>query len=1614
MNFHKSPDIILLIILSASVLLSRISQAQWSVNLEEAQKVFIENKGQYEQLPGIPSKHKIKFSARLNGVDIFFTSGGIIYKYTEIIIEPEDPGDPHELNKTAGVKDPDKKKRQIKYHYLTMNLEGGLSDAAITGKEKVPQYFTFSDLRDTTGKTTVRASGYREIEYKNIYQGIDIIYSFPAGKPGIKYAIKVHPGSDYSVIKMNYENAINVVSDMNGNINITSSFGNFTDHAPVALHPGGMKINSSFHVGNNTVSFKIDRNDNKNELLIDPWVTIPTFSGMNRAYDIDWDYTGNVYIYGGEYPFQLIKLDNSGAIQWTFSGNVFYSSDPYYGDFALDRNSGAAFLGEGWHGGSAANMLKVNSSGTVDVLWPGDPQIYEIWRVAFNSCTNQGVIGIGSNVNEYTAATFNPGLSLVNPVNFLGSWPTFVDVCLMAIDDSSGFFVMAENGSTWFENSLIKCPLGTLSPTAYMVNSGHHFTEVQSVYYYPPGSGYLYPNGFNGLAKGKYLYSYDGAVVKKWNADNGSFITGIVVSTDSFACGGIAVDNCDNIYVGTINGVRQYDSSLIFITSVTTTGAVYDVAVGFGGEIIASGDGFVAALSLFSLCSSSTSFSLVSDSTAATCAGNDGTATVTVSGGTPPYSYLWLPGSQTASVATGLAPGTYIVRVMDGSAINCNNNGFELDTVIVPAVSGFTAQAHSTSNLSCASSSDGSASISVSGGTSPYTYQWSGAASGQTTSNVTGLAAGTYYVTVWDASGCRTIDSMAISPASGAMAISANVQNIPCNTLYGYGSIDITVTGGVFPITYSWSSGETSQDIYNISTPDTYSVSVTDGSGCLVVQNYIIIQPPIWYISSWTVTGDCFDSSGTLSVNLEQNGSYNISSFLTDPTFTIYIPGDTLFTGLNPGDYIFYIQDDMSCKDTSFTFSIDSFTLQAGIYGNSPLCDGDDNGSVWVSSIGGPPPYTFSWNGGGSDSVITMVGSGTYNVTITDGTGCTGVKTYSLTEPLPLSDSIAVTNTSCGLNEGIIDITVSGGTGSITYMWSNGAADSIVTGLASGTYYITVTDNNGCTINDSARIIGVGTPAISLFQIKQVSCHGGNDGSIDINTSGGALPYTYSWSNGGSIEDISALDTGIYAVTITEGTGCINSDTFIITQPARQLLSTASLPSSCDSSDGSAWVVVSGGTPPYYYYWITGSTDDTITGISGGDYIVMVVDSNNCTGTDTATVNSTGGPAVDFTEVRNVSCHGGNDGSLTVTVTGGTLPYSISWNTGNSGLTDSALATGNYSVTVTDAKGCSISTSEVITEPDSLLISVFSFPAGCTGGGSAAISVTGGIMPYSYLWSNGSTLSSDGALNTGTYTVTVTDANGCTTGNIVDVGLSGSITAGISGSGGVCPGASVQLSATGGGSYLWNTGETVENITVTPVSTAGYSVIATLGYCSDTAYYIVEVFPAVSAFAGNDTSIYIGDFVQLNATFSGGTAPFNYSWNPGGTNNLVAEVSPRETTRYYFSIADANGCTAADTILITVLPCDAEVFIPNAFAPGCRCPDEQLFVFSDCIETMAFRIFDRWGEKVFETENQETGWDGTFNGKMMDAGVYVYYLKYTTINEPDKKIVLEGNVNLIR
>ncbi|MEQ9186463.1 MAG: T9SS type A sorting domain-containing protein [Cryomorphaceae bacterium] len=895
--------------------------------------------------------------------------------------------------------------------------------------------------------------------------------------------------------------------------------------------------------------------------------------------------------------------------------------------------------------------------------------------------------------------------------------------------------------------------------------------------------------------------------------------------------------------------------------------------------------------------------------------GNDGQATASGSGGTLGYTYSWSSGATTAT-ATSLAAGTYIVTITDAN--NCSDTA----SVTITEPSLLIASTSLGNDVSCNGGSDGSASASATGGTSPYTYIWS---SGSTSSSATGLSAGTYTVTVTDNNGCTDTESITIAEPA-VLNVSVAGTNVSCNgAADGQGAA--SASGGTTPYSYLWSTGSTASTATNLG-PGTYTVTVTDGNGCTATASVSITQPVA------LVASIALDSN--VSCNGGNDGSATASVSGGTPTYSFaWSSGsnDSIASSLSAGTYTVTVTDANGCTDTeTITITEPSLlTTTTSVTGNVSCYAGSD-GSGSVSALGGSSPYAYNWSSGATSTSASGLSAGTHYVTVSDAQGCETLDSITITQPDSLIANAAVLATvSCnGGSDGSISVTITGGTTAYGIAWSTGGTSSTLTSLPAGMYTVTITDANGCTDTASTEVTEPDTLNVGITLGNNVSCNGGNDGTATAIGTGGTAPYSYLWSNTTASASVSGLSAGTYTVTMTDANGCNDTSSITIVEPSVLVASAGAVNNVLCSGDssGTATASASGGTGPYGFAWSTGDTTDTVTALLAGTYSVTITDDNGCTDSASITIVEPSAVNAQAFWISDAACNGEATGSAYASGSGGTGPYSYVWNTGSANDTLFNIAAGLYSVTIIDANGCSDSDTVSINEPAALSLTFALSDPLCNGSSDGVITstTTGGTLPYSYLWTTGSTSANISGLSAGSYTLTVTDANGCSIALNGQLNNPSSVVASIAPQNNLCFEDSTGLavaSATGGAgnySYAWNTGGS--NDTLAGVIAGTYTVtVSDSNGCTDIETVTLTQPTALSAsIAFIDSVACFGDSSGLAiAAASGGTSPYSYSWPSPWTSNNDSLINV-PVGGYTVTVTDNNGCTDTAVAIVDQYP----------------------------------------------------------------------------------------------
>ena len=802
----------------------------------------------------------------------------------------------------------------------------------------------------------------------------------------------------------------------------------------------------------------------------------------------------------------------------------------------------------------------------------------------------------------------------------------------------------------------------------------------------------------------------------------------------------------------------------------------------------------------------------------------NGEATANVSGGCLPYDYVWTDG-QTTQTATDLAAGLHGVTVTDANGTSVvqtitltEPNPLTTDSLVSPEYVGG-------ANISCNGEFDGAVSINVLGGEEcvTYDYAWTGP-NGFTSADedLTGLEAGTYVVVVSDASGCSYTDSITLIEPDAldvdSLLSDFNGSNISCGGAAD-GAIDLTISGGATPYTVSWNTGETTEDIDSLEA-GTYIYTVIDANGCSVTDS-ITLTEPIGLTSAITTS----DYNG---VNISCFGLANGSIDLTvndgtQPYSFLWNNGETTedIDSLEAGTYIVNITDANGCTLTDSVTLVEPDDIVISPIDTTIIsCNGSEDGAFTVEATGGVPAFTYDWSDGQTGPTADSLGVGTYIVVATDLNGCQDSALLVLTQPFELEAFVVqVADVICyEESNGIVDVNVLGGTFPYTYDWSNDSTAQDLNGVAAGIYSLEVTDANGCTDTLSVTVDEPTELTLSVDTVINATCSGAENGSITVEANGGTAPYTYTWPNLNLTgQTVGGLSAGVYEVQVEDANGCSWSMNVTVGQPTsiEAQLDVQSHVSCNGLADGSALVTVSGGTAPYTYFWSNSDTDSLATGFSAGVHTVNVSDAGGCDTTLTFVIDEPDVLVISIDTLYNVTCNGAANGQIEVDIEGGTIPYTATWSNGDVGYVANDLGAGAHTIFVTDGNGCMDSLTTIITEPDTLeLLQVSTTNVLCKGGddGEATVLAQGGTAPLTYNWpligQTGNTATNLGA---DTYTFVITDANGCTYTDTVQITEPDAINVIVTSDTAVCPGNGVTItaSATGGAgnySYSWDNG----------------------------------------------------------------------------------------------------------------------------------------------------------------------------------------------------------------
>ncbi len=751
--------------------------------------------------------------------------------------------------------------------------------------------------------------------------------------------------------------------------------------------------------------------------------------------------------------------------------------------------------------------------------------------------------------------------------------------------------------------------------------------------------------------------------------------------------------------------------------------------------------------------------------------------------------------------------------------------------------------------------------ISLDAGYVGASYLWN---TGETTQTITVSTSGNYSVVVADANGCSGTDDINITIHPNPI-VDLGADQEECN------GNNIMFDAGHPGSTYLWSTGETLQGIL-VTTSGNYSVVMTDANGCSATDDANATIHPNPTVNLGADQETC--AGGTITFDAGNAGStYLWNTGETTQTITVSASGN----------YSVTVTDANGCSATDDANATIHPNPTVNLGADQQTCSGGtitfDAGNVGV---------TYLWSTSETTQTITVSTSGNYSVVVTDANGCSATDDVNATIHANPTVNLGADQQTCAGGT----ITFDAGNAGSTYLWSTGETIQSITVSTSGNYSVTVTDANGCSATDDANATIHPNPTVNLGADRE-TCAGGT-----ITFDAGNAGSTYLWSTGETTQTITVSTSGNYSVTVTDANGCSAADDANATIHPNPIVNLGADQQTCSGNT----ITLDAGNSGSTYLWSTGETTQSITVSTSGNYSVTVTDANGCSALDDANATIHANPTVNLGADQE-TCFGNS-----ITFDAGNAGSTYLWNTGETTQTITVSASGNYSVVVTDANGCSALDDANATIHPNLTVNLGADQETCAGG---TITFDAGNAGSTYLWSTGETTQTISVSTSGNYSVTVTDANGCSATDDANAIIHANPTINLGADQETCSGNNITFDAGNAGStYLWNTGETTQTITVS--ASGNYSVVVTdANGCSalDDANATIHPNPTVNLGADQETC------AGGTITFDAGNAGSTYLWSTGETTQAITVSTSRN---YSVTVTDPNGCSATDDANATI------------------------------------------------------------------------------------------------
>jgi gliding motility-associated-like protein len=1017
-----------------------------------------------------------------------------------------------------------------------------------------------------------------------------------------------------------------------------------------------------------------------------------------------------------------------------------------------------------------------------------------------------------------------------------------------------------------------------------------------------------------------------------------------------------------------------------------------------------------------------------------TCGQGNGSATVTVSNNTGAVAYTWSDAQGTAT-ATGLTAGTYYVTVKDANSCTAK------DTAVV-GLSNSSFTIFTKGDTSCAGGS-GTAYAVVTGGTLPYTYLWSNNSGNDSIINV---ANGSYTLTVTDNIGCSATASTGILRNPLIQLNPSSSTTATCGVANGSATVNPAAGGGGF--TYVWSNAQTTKTADNL-TPGVFYVTVTDANACTTKDSVTVPQS-----GGPSITG--FFSSLPLCY-AGATGSATVNAAGNAPLTYKWANGQqaAAATGLAAGNYTVTVTDINGCTAAGNTTVAQPDSISIAFISLADVtCFGGSNGSISISATGGTGALGYAWSNNQSTAGATGLTAGAYTVMVKDANNCTAGRVYAIAQPAQVvaaagNDTTIAAGASAPLGRPPV---AAGGTAPYAFAWSPAAfldaaniAAPVATPPATAVYCLTVTDANGCTGSDCITV------AVAQYPIADAGadtgiCKGSTVAIGGLPTaSGGTAGYAYNWQPaqllaGSTLANPTTLPltaTTAFTVIITDNFGLKDTDVVVVNILPGIIIAAQPSDALCfGEASGQVVASATGGNGALTYAWSTGPATATLPAVGAGTYLLTVTDASFCTATATVTV---GQPAQLVADTASIAafCFGQPSGSATVIVSGGIQGYTYLWGSGQTTATVSSLGAGTYPVTVTDANACTATAIAHVGEANRLQLSSAVSPLTCTYtmNGKISLSATGGVVPYQYEVFKPAqpiitTVSGDfNALDSGFYYIRVRDNNNCFTADSVFVKPAVPDEIVLETTPASCYGLEykdgviiIRAVTIDNGPYSYWLNDTVKS-TSGEFNGLGFgkynvSAINAAGCRVDTVAVVDRPAPLVVSIQPDTVTLPLGGSATLQV-IDNANRTVAYQWSPAEglscsdcPSPVVTVYNEKEfTVRVSDFIPGGAVCSAGASILIRVekpLP----AFIPNMFSPNGDGDNDVFRIYGNNIREVSFRVFNRWGELVYQSANINEGWNGDFKGGKQSPGVYVYIADITFLD--NSKVFRQGSVTLTR